>query len=334
MGAIQTAANSAYADYVVSGDPNSGAFKPVKSAIRALFGLFSTSSDVDVGVAGRTIPTCDAAATITAPWRFAVPFAVDNPRACLAALGVGVAGTIAGANTWSALQALNGGATVKTSLTFQSDDPGALGPVFPLYHNSASPAAADLVGLYVFKGKNSSAVDTNYADMRCSLDNPAAGSEAAQIQFYTAIAGAYAARMTILNGVVMPGATGGDKGLGTINAKAVYDDNVLLTDYVFDRFIDGYLNEGDLADHMALAFDGQWLDPDTYAQAWLKRRALPNLPSRAQWNEAERPSIGALARKLWETVEIQAVHIFRLGQRQNALAERVARLEALLEPAP
>lgn len=40
-------------------------------------------------------------------------------------------------------------------------------------------------------------------------------------------------------GMVCGGATGGDKGTGTINAKAVYDDNVLLTDHVFDTYFDG-----------------------------------------------------------------------------------------------
>lgn len=36
-------------------------------------------------------------------------------------------------------------------------------------------------------------------------------------------------RLTVNNGLLMTGATGGDKGAGTINATAVYDDNTLLT---------------------------------------------------------------------------------------------------------
>ncbi|RVD52958.1 hypothetical protein [Mesorhizobium sp. M7A.F.Ca.ET.027.03.2.1] len=38
-----------------------------------------------------------------------------------------------------------------------------------------------------------------------------------------------AVRLTVNTGLVMTGATGGDKGAGTINATAVYDDNTLLT---------------------------------------------------------------------------------------------------------
>ena len=42
-------------------------------------------------------------------------------------------------------------------------------------------------------------------------------------------------QVKIIGGTVVGSPTGGDKGAGTINAQAVYDDNVLLTDYVFDK---------------------------------------------------------------------------------------------------
>lgn len=40
-------------------------------------------------------------------------------------------------------------------------------------------------------------------------------------------------------GLVIGSPTGGNKGAGTLNATAVYDDNVLLTCYVFDAALDG-----------------------------------------------------------------------------------------------
>ena len=43
-------------------------------------------------------------------------------------------------------------------------------------------------------------------------------------------------------GVIVGSPTGGDKGAGTINAVAVYDDNVLLTDYVLEAFDKGQIN--------------------------------------------------------------------------------------------
>jgi len=36
--------------------------------------------------------------------------------------------------------------------------------------------------------------------------------------------------------IVVGSPTGGAKGLGTVNAVAVYDDNTLLTDYVFEAY--------------------------------------------------------------------------------------------------
>ena len=37
--------------------------------------------------------------------------------------------------------------------------------------------------------------------------------------------------------------TGGDKGAGTLNATAVYDDNTLLTCYPFDAYLDGTIDD-------------------------------------------------------------------------------------------
>ena len=42
----------------------------------------------------------------------------------------------------------------------------------------------------------------------------------------------------IVDGMVMVGAVGGDRGAGTINAQGVYDDNTLLSCYVFDQALD------------------------------------------------------------------------------------------------
>jgi hypothetical protein len=41
------------------------------------------------------------------------------------------------------------------------------------------------------------------------------------------------ASISITGGVTIGSPTGGNKGAGTLNATAVYDDNVLLTDWVF-----------------------------------------------------------------------------------------------------
>jgi hypothetical protein len=60
---------------------------------------------------------------------------------------------------------------------------------------------------------------------------------------------------------VWGGATGGGKGAGTINAKAVYDDNTLLSCYVFDAALDRAVDLG--------KWDGKvpaWVTPETWAE--------------------------------------------------------------------
>jgi hypothetical protein len=116
--------------------------------------------------------------------------------------------------------------------------------------------------------------------------------------------------------------TGGAKGAGTINAQAVYDDNTLLTDYVFDHWQDGALNPQDADNARALAFDPSLLDIDTFTAACVERRALPAMLRRSEWTEETRFSLGELTQRLWETVEIQAVHIARLNERLKALEEK------------
>src|SRR5690606_38551093 len=46
-------------------------------------------------------------------------------------------------------------------------------------------------------------------------------------------------RIYAKGGYVCGAPTGGEKGIGSINAQAVYDDNTLLSCYVFDAAIDG-----------------------------------------------------------------------------------------------
>lgn len=147
-------------------------------------------------------------------------------------------------------------------------------------------------------------------------------------------------------GVVVGAPTGGDKGQGTINATAVYDDNTLLTDYVFDAHIDGRIDfqkwddlvpnrskrvsdgdpetgeppvdEVEVRTHEpARRFNQADLDPKTYAQKWQARRRLPAFDSPT--GQPEQLPVGSWAQRLLETCEVQAIHIEQLRQRIEAL---------------
>lgn len=131
--------------------------------------------------------------------------------------------------------------------------------------------------------------------------------------------------------VVIGAPTGGAKGAGTLNAQAVYDDNALLSCYVFDQAVDGAIN---LSKWDAKAPDGRHdgarkfagrvggtHDPLTlhgYAAHWRAKRHLPSMPNEADFDPAQgKLSAGEWIQRLVETVEIQAVLIEQLNQRLN-----------------
>ncbi|MEO0398458.1 MAG: DUF2793 domain-containing protein [Pseudomonadota bacterium] len=156
-------------------------------------------------------------------------------------------------------------------------------------------------------------------------------------------------KMTVEQGLVVGSPAGGDKGAGTINAKAVYDDNALLSCYVFDQAIDGAVDtakwdakvpdrkrEGErgldgarLSDDVVerrvhqpvrrfIAQVGGAYDPlslDGYARHWKERRHLASLPDESTFDPAVGLSTGDWIQRLVETVEIQAVLIEELNQR-------------------
>lgn len=100
-------------------------------------------------------------------------------------------------------------------------------------------------------------------------------------------------------GLVWGSPTGGSQGAGTINAEAVYDDGVILTDYVFEP---GY---------------------DLWPIKRMRRfyqihKHLPTIVGREQW-ERNGLSLGKLVSQIWETVEVQARYIAQLEERVTEL---------------
>jgi hypothetical protein len=134
--------------------------------------------------------------------------------------------------------------------------------------------------------------------------------------------------------VVLDGASAGRafKGAGTLNAAAIYDDGAgPLTGYVLDAATRGIdPNEWD-AMSQAAGSSGEHrqardfadrldqLDPSAYAAEWKARGELPAFPTRQEWIEGGGLPLGSMVQRLWETVEVQAVHIDNLNQRIMAL---------------
>lgn len=118
-------------------------------------------------------------------------------------------------------------------------------------------------------------------------------------------------RMTVQAGLFMEGASGGDKGAGTINATAVYDDNVLLTCGPIELMREGKVDLGKwdklapagrrheamhgFAAMCAAGFDPR--DPDNYCARMNADGAAPGLYTESEWADlaarGEKPDIGA-----------------------------------------
>lgn len=111
-------------------------------------------------------------------------------------------------------------------------------------------------------------------------------------------------------GSVYGSATGGAQGAGTINAVGVFDDGVLLTDFVFEE---GYKQK----------------TIDEMQEFYQKELHLPTIEGRDSW-ETKRFSLGKVTTMLWETVEVQAKYIAELDDRNDSLEERIEKLEAAL----
>jgi len=103
----------------------------------------------------------------------------------------------------------------------KSSDAGANpAPDMEVFRDSASPAVSDGIGTLTFTGRDSAANKENYARLTAFILDPTSGSEDGQIIFQTALAGAFARRMTLEAGLQIGSPTGADKGSGTLNVSS------------------------------------------------------------------------------------------------------------------
>lgn len=105
-------------------------------------------------------------------------------------------------------------ATSDTAI-FESSDAGATdAPDVILYRNSASPAASDLLGNIVFRGRDSAGNNQTYAKIGTRIDDPTDTTENGSIFFQTVASGTLADRL-VLGPTSMQFATNYLLGIGT-----------------------------------------------------------------------------------------------------------------------
>ena len=206
-------------------------------------------------------------------------------------------------------------------------------------------AQSGAIGRFQFRAHNDSLADTNYGAFVCKADDDTAGSEYGSVEIRPIINGNGSNSnyyLSVGDGVTIGNPTGGGKGSGSLNATAVYDDNTLLSCYVFDQALDGAIDhakwDGKVPDRRGqdgavevrshepmrrfAALTGGDYDPltlDGYARHWRERRHLPAMPDEATFDPVKGLPAGEWIQRLLETVETQAVLIDQLHQRISVL---------------
>ncbi|MFN0275328.1 MAG: hypothetical protein ACKVPJ_06265 [Chitinophagales bacterium] len=104
-------------------------------------------------------------------------------------------------------------------------------------------------------------------------------------------------------------------GPGTLTAEAIYDENLLLSDYVFDAYFDGKVKAEDAEKHG----DYQHYTIREMAEHIEDKRHLPTMVGREEWNRKGKPSVGKLSSQLWVTIETQAIYIKELHEKISSL---------------
>lgn len=169
--------------------------------------------------------------------------------------------------------------------------------------------------------------------------------------------------LSVGGGLIICGAsgvdpTGGARGVGTINAKGVYDDGTLLTDYVFDIAFGGGRDllteiESRIVDETVTTNEGQRIQQKKQKRFWKgsdvevneddfeaysklpktiktidemeafvrEHHHLPAIDGRNVWKTQGKPSVGKLMSQLYETIEHLSLYIIDLNGRLKALEQ-------------
>lgn len=106
-------------------------------------------------------------------------------------------------------------------------------------------------------------------------------------------------------------------GPGSVTAEAVYDENIMISDYVFDKYFDGKVSEDDAPKY----HDFSVMTIPQMTDYMKTNRHLPTISGRDEWMENGKFSIGNLSTELWVTYETHALYLKELNDRTLALEQ-------------
>lgn len=147
----------------------------------------------------------------------ATPVVIDSATGNASGIGTLAAGAI------TATVAAAGASAVNAICT---DAGASTGPWITAFRDSPSPAASDYLGVLAFQGRNASAATKLYGYLLGQIIDPTAGSEDGSFECWTVVAGADAKQFAVRDGIQLGAASGGFKGVGTLNATALHVNGI------------------------------------------------------------------------------------------------------------
>lgn len=108
-------------------------------------------------------------------------------------------------------------------------------------------------------------------------------------------------------------------GPGTLTALGVYDDNTLISDFVFDDYYDGTIRPEDLKGRD----DYKRYSIHEMADFVEQYRHLPTIEGRDAWEQKGGFSLGELLTQLWVTAENQAIYISELNTDLKTIEKQI-----------
>lgn len=154
------------------------------------------------------------------------------------------------------------------------------------------------------------------------------GLSGVSLDFFDATGSVYRAKLGL--GLIVGTPTGSFMGHGTVNAHAVYDDSVLLTDWVFDLHYDGQeqnIQQPQPPPQPRIPRGPKRLYSLTEVKATTEtERRLPWMPTKESFTEQR--ATGWMITSLWQGQEQQQLYLFEHAAQIAALEARIAALEA------
>src|SRR5215471_18448456 len=142
--------------------------------------------------------------------------------------GSGVAFTNV-ANTWPTTQTFTAGIGISLDLT---KNDAFSGPDLNVIRRNNARAVGDVLGRVMWYGNNTTGGLSgliNYGQISVQITDPTAATEDGILIFGTIVNGVPGSRISIGQGLYTAGVSGGDKGIGSINAATLWEGGTALT---------------------------------------------------------------------------------------------------------